>query len=274
MTDPASRQIGIISRLRNRSTISPLSRCDDQARPQQERQAKPRSMRCAFSASRAGGAKPMPRSAMVCVADAARDELLAHARAGGGFELRTEPRGCDLVHLEERLALAAVVPLDSCRAPPGTVRPNRPASMRTASGKLTFSCSSTNLITSPPTRQPKQWKKPFSRFTWNDGVFSPWNGHSPFHVAPLRLSDTTSPITCTISAFRCRSSRKVCGTATSAGPLAERQLQLAVERSSFSSTTVTPPPPCSSGAVWKLATSGCDLRKPAIAFCSRPVPWP
>ena len=35
---------------------------------------------------------------------------------------------------------------------------------------------------------------------------------------------------------------------------------------SLSSTTVTPPPPCSSGAVWKLATSGCDFRNPAIAF--------
>jgi len=27
--------------------------------------------------------------------------------------------------------------------------------------------------------QPKQWKKPLSRLTWNDGVFSAWNGHSP-----------------------------------------------------------------------------------------------
>jgi hypothetical protein len=49
-----------------------------------------------------------------------------------------------------------------------------------------------NLITSPPTPQPKQWKNPFSPLTWNDGVFSPWNGHSPFHVAPLRRSGTRS----------------------------------------------------------------------------------
>ncbi len=42
-----------------------------------------------------------------------------------------------------------------------------------------FSCISTNLMTSPPTPQPKQWKNPFSRLTWNDGVFSPWNGHRP-----------------------------------------------------------------------------------------------
>ena len=42
-----------------------------------------------------------------------------------------------------------------------------------------LSLSSTNLKTSPPTPQPKQWKNPLSRFTLNDGVFSPWNGHSP-----------------------------------------------------------------------------------------------
>ena len=58
------------------------------------------------------------------------------------------------------------------------------ASSRTASWNLTFSCSSTNLKTSPPAPHPKQWKNPLSRLTWNDGVFSPWNGQSPFQVAP------------------------------------------------------------------------------------------
>ena len=47
---------------------------------------------------------------------------------------------------------------------------------------MTLSYSSTNLMTSPPTPQPKQWKTPLSPLTWNDGVFSPWNGHSPFHA--------------------------------------------------------------------------------------------
>ena len=37
-------------------------------------------------------------------------------------------------------------------------------------------------MTSPPTPQPKQWKNPLSPLTWNDGVFSPWNGQSPFQV--------------------------------------------------------------------------------------------
>ena len=50
--------------------------------------------------------------------------------------------------------------------------PNFCASSRTASGNPTFSCSSRNLKTSPPTPQPKQWKNPRSGVTWNDGVFS------------------------------------------------------------------------------------------------------
>ena len=55
----------------------------------------------------------------------------------------------------------------------GTVIPTRAASCRTASGNGTLSYSSTNLITSPPTPQPKHLKKPLSPFTLNDGVFSP-----------------------------------------------------------------------------------------------------
>ena len=90
----------------------------------------------------------------------------------------------------------------------GIASPNRAASIRTASGNATFSCSSTNLITSPPVLHPKQWKNAFSRLTWNDGVFSLWNGHSPFHVAPVFFSDTTSPTTDTMSAWRRRSSMK------------------------------------------------------------------
>ena len=89
--------------------------------------------------------------------------------------------------------------------------PKRAASIRTASGNATFSCSSTNLITSPPVLQPKQWKNAFSRFTWNDGVFSLWKGHSPFQVAPIFFSDTTSCTTDTMSACRRRSSMKVRG---------------------------------------------------------------
>ena len=48
-----------------------------------------------------------------------------------------------------------------------------PRSSFTASANPTFSWSSRNLKTSPPTLQPKQWKKPLSRLTWNEGVFSP-----------------------------------------------------------------------------------------------------
>jgi len=72
----------------------------------------------------------------------------------------------------------------------GSAIPNFCASMRTASWNPTFSCSSRNLNTSPPTPQPKQWKNPLSRLTWNDGVFSPWNGHSPLKVAPDFFRET------------------------------------------------------------------------------------
>src|SRR5688572_4141640 len=68
-----------------------------------------------------------------------------------------------------------------------------------------------NLMTSPPTLQPKQWKKPFSPFTWNDGVFSPWKGHSPFHVTPLLRSCTRSLITWTMSTCDFRSSTNDAG---------------------------------------------------------------
>ena len=88
----------------------------------------------------------------------------------------------------------------------GTVKPTRAASCRTASGNATLSYSSTNLITSPPTPQPKHLKNPLSPFTLNDGVFSPWNGHSPFHVVPARRRGTRSWMTCTISARDFRSS--------------------------------------------------------------------
>ena len=57
--------------------------------------------------------------------------------------------------------------------------PNFWATCLTVSWKPSFSCSSTNLKTSPPTWQPKQWKNPLSRFTVKDGDFSAWNGHRP-----------------------------------------------------------------------------------------------
>jgi hypothetical protein len=48
------------------------------------------------------------------------------------------------------------------------------------------------LNTSPPTPQPKQWKTAGSERTLNDGVFSPWNGHSPFQEVPALRSATCS----------------------------------------------------------------------------------
>ncbi len=61
----------------------------------------------------------------------------------------------------------------------------------------------TNLMTSPPSPQPKQWKVPWLERTLSEGVFSSWNGHRPFNAPPpARRSATYSP---TISSIRLRS---------------------------------------------------------------------
>ena len=62
------------------------------------------------------------------------------------------------------------------------------ASSLTAVVKSTFSCCITNLNTSPPAPQPKQWKIWRCGLTWNDGVFSLWNGHSALNAEPARRS--------------------------------------------------------------------------------------
>ncbi len=52
----------------------------------------------------------------------------------------------------------------------------------------------------PDSLHPKQWKKPRSGLTWKLGDFSLWNGQSPTHERPRRLSELTpSVITATMS---------------------------------------------------------------------------
>ena len=46
-------------------------------------------------------------------------------------------------------------------------------------------------MTSPPSWQPKQWKKPRDGVTLNDGLFSSWNGHSPLSEPPPALRSVT-----------------------------------------------------------------------------------
>ena len=43
-------------------------------------------------------------------------------------------------------------------------------------------------MTSPFSAQPKQWKKPCSALTLNDGERSSWKGHSPVSRLPTRRS--------------------------------------------------------------------------------------
>src|SRR5208337_5399642 len=78
--------------------------------------------------------------------------------------------------------------------------PHFSATIRTASGNWHFSISITKLKTSPPLPQPKQWKICLTGCTANDGVFSPWNGHSPVKFFPLFFKRTYSPTTRTMSA--------------------------------------------------------------------------
>ena len=84
--------------------------------------------------------------------------------------------------------------------------PTRSASRSTASTNVIRSIFWMNLITSPPSPQPKQWKVPCVGRTLNDGVFSLWNGQRPFRLPPpARRSATYSPTTSSIR-FRSRTS--------------------------------------------------------------------
>jgi hypothetical protein len=58
------------------------------------------------------------------------------------------------------------------------------ASRSTVSTNVRPSISMTNLKTSPPTPQPKQWYEPTDGRTLNDGDFSSWNGHRPLRDPP------------------------------------------------------------------------------------------
>src|SRR5215472_3705883 len=74
--------------------------------------------------------------------------------------------------------------------------PARSARCSTASGKERLSTFSTNLMTSPPSAQEKQYHRPRAGVTLKDGVFSSWNGHSPLSEPPPALrSWRYSPIT-------------------------------------------------------------------------------
>src|SRR5665811_937376 len=58
--------------------------------------------------------------------------------------------------------------------------PSLPARRSTASAKVRCSTLCTKEMTSPPSPQPKQCHAPVTGRTLNDGLFSSWNGHSPF----------------------------------------------------------------------------------------------
>ena len=65
--------------------------------------------------------------------------------------------------------------------------PARAESRSTASGNERLSIFSTNLMTSPPSAQEKQYHRPRAGVTLKDGVFSSWNGHRPLSEPPPAL---------------------------------------------------------------------------------------
>ena len=85
------------------------------------------------------------------------------------------------------------------RSASGSSTPALRASSRATSMKLFPSTLPTKVKTSPDSPHPKQWKNCFWAFTLNEGLFSLWNGHKPLWLVPARLSDTYSPMTCTMS---------------------------------------------------------------------------
>src|SRR3954471_2630703 len=77
--------------------------------------------------------------------------------------------------------------------------PAWPARRSTASEKERWSTFITNVMVSPPSWQPKQWKRPLLGLTWKDGDFSSWKGQRPLRLPPpaflsWRYSDTTASI--------------------------------------------------------------------------------
>ena len=58
-----------------------------------------------------------------------------------------------------------------------------------------MSRSITNVKMSPCLPHPKQCQVSRAGVTTKDGVFSPWNGHSPLRVVPAFFSWTVSPTT-------------------------------------------------------------------------------
>ena len=142
----------------------------------------------------------------------------------------------------------------------GTGRPTRSASWRTASGNVTFSYSSTNLITSPPTPQPKHLKIALVEDVERRRLLAVERAQ-PLPRRAAALERARAPA---------RSAR--CRRATSARRGSEAERGMVDCRVPSISTTVTPPPPCSGGAAANCVTNGCACRKPAMARRSWPVP--
>jgi len=188
--------IGNMRRSRKRSSSPPLApgRSRRRTRPavRQSSIGKPRPRRWRTSASPFGGAYPRPNRR---TASSPTPRSARYARA----RVPPAPASSDWKNAAAA-ALTATRGSPRGRPPPsssGTGRPKRDATRRTASGNGCDSIRITKANTSPCSPQPKQWKKPRSSLTVNDGVFSAWNGQSPTKLRPRRRSATTSETTST-----------------------------------------------------------------------------
>ena len=260
MTDPVSRQIGTISRLRNRSTTSPLSRCT--TRPLCS------STPCANPCFSSRCLQPVARTGRVAEAelldrlrrDAALGELRARARAGRRRELLAEVRRRDLVHLEQRLAQRRVAP----------------RVVAVALGRL--GQRDAELLREHPHRVLEadllvqlEELEDVAADAAAEAVEEPLVGIDVERRRLLGVKRTAALVRRARALQRhvlLHDLHDVRLQAEVVDELLGKQTHHAFAASplqSFSSTTVTPPPPCSGGAVANRATSGCCCRKPASA---------
>ena len=101
------------------------------------------------------------------------EEVVAPLRAGGGGELLPEIGERDLVNLDQRLALSGAFTLLAGRFHLGdrNAEPRREVAHRLLEIHLLLQLDELEHVAAHAAAE--QWKKPRSRMTLNDGVFSP-----------------------------------------------------------------------------------------------------
>src|SRR5207245_8021225 len=145
---------------------------------------KPLALRYVVRASHPLGAYPTPNSSAAVESKPRSARNCRPVTASGDCSCDAKNSAASLLASTSRLrwpcCLGGPLPPSSYRS----CTPALPASRSTASVNVRWSIFMTKEMTSPPSPQPKQWKYPRAGLTWNDGVFSSWNGQRPFSEPP------------------------------------------------------------------------------------------